>query len=221
MLEQVLERIADTLETISKLQEKDLAVHGEVAGLYRELLRAKGADVDSVSSVGTDAADAAPVAEVDDRKAREEEYERLKAELTKRGVEILPRTKLTTLQKLWEQHKDTPVGGVAADAGVIEPELPGMPPAPVETEEAEAVTADPFDIPAACVDSPDETRDYAKMSADDARALIMANYDSSESDKSLLVAALASVKAQNWLVVPEGKHGEVAKAYLASKGVKL
>lgn len=215
MLEQVLERIADTLETISKLQEKDLAVHGEVAGLYRELLRTKGADVDSVSSVGTDAADAAPVAEVDDRKAREEEYERLKAELTKRGVEILPRTKLTTLQKLWEQHKDTPVGGVAADAGVIEPELPGMPPAPVET-----VTADPFALPAE-EDAPTETRDYAKMSADDARALIMANYDSSESDKSLLVAALAVTKAQNWLVVPEGKHGEVAKAYLASKGVKL
>jgi hypothetical protein len=215
MLEQLLERIAAALETISSLQEKDLAVHGEMAGMYREYMSGRGAKSDSVPAADTHTAVSSAVAEsnaVDDRKAREEEYEKLKAELTKRGVEIPPRTKLTTLQKLWEQHKDTPV---AATAEVIEPELPEMPPAEPESTQVEV---DPFDIPAAPAE---ETRDYGKMTADEARAIIMENYASTDEDKALLVAALASVKAPNWLAVPEGKHGEVAKAYLSAKGVAL
>lgn len=214
MLEQVLERVANALDAIKDLLGEDLAVHREMAGLYRELVRSKGGNVDAVDE---EARPETPVAReeaaaVDDRKAREEEYEALKAKLIERGVEIPPRTKLTTLQKLWEQHKDAPV-----KAEVVEPELPEMPDAPAEPE---VVEADPFASPAEEA-APAETRDYAKMSADEARALIMANYDSGDSDKALLVAALASIKAPNWLAVPAGKHGEVAKAYLASKGVAL
>ena len=106
-MEQVLERIAIALENGVEIMKKDLEVHNEMAGLYRELVRSKGGNVNAVEKVVDCEVVEAPVA-VDDRKAREEEYERLKAELIARGVEVKPRTKLTTLQQLWEQYKDTP-----------------------------------------------------------------------------------------------------------------
>ena len=95
-IEQLLDRIASGLEGLVSLQSKMLGVaeqnQARLAGKY--------------SAPAPVEAEAEADAVADDRKAREEEYNTLKAELTKRGVEIPPRTKLTTLQKLWEQHKD-------------------------------------------------------------------------------------------------------------------
>lgn len=204
MMEQVLERIAVALESSVEIAKKDLDVRNEMVDLYRELVESRVGGTSTAAAVQSNVAE---TAQPDDRKAREEEYEKLKNELTARGVEIPPRTKLTTLQKLWEQHKDTPIGGVAADAGVIEPELPEMPPA-AEPETVEQ--ADPF---------ADEQGIPVDMAPEEARALVLGNY--TQDDKATLMKALEFVGASTWLAIPEGKHGVVAARYLKLKGISL
>lgn len=82
-------------------------------------------------------------------------YESLKAELQKRGVEIAKGTKMTTLLKFWELHKNDPdmqtapaPAALADPEGTVtvEPEEPAAEPtvtiAPPPVEEAPAVTVD-------------------------------------------------------------------------------
>lgn len=211
-MEQVLERIAIALENGVEIMKKDLEVHNEMAGLYRELVRSKGGNVNAVEKVVDCEVVEAPVA-VDDRKAREEEYERLKAELIARGVEVKPRTKLTTLQQLWEQYKDTPTESEDA-----EPELPVVQKLDTATAEEEPAAVDPFaEEPKA-----DEGGIPCDMAPEEARALVISNYDSkSGSDKANLMKALDFVGVNTWLAIPEGKHGVVAARYLELKGISL
>lgn len=167
-LEQDITRIAESLEKIAGLQEQMLGV----AKANQERLAGKYAAPTTLAE-----AEAEADAVADDRKAREEEYNTLKAELTKRGVEIPPRTKLTTLQKLWEQHKDAPVAGDEASG----------------SEEAlDAETA------------PVAENSAASMTREEARASITTWYKGTPEDQKILIDAFAEVGATKFTEVKDG-----------------
>lgn len=181
-IEQLLERIACGLEGLVGLQTKMLSVaeqnQARLAGKYPAPEGESAAPAESTK---------AEVAEADDRKAREEEYNALKAELTKRGIEIPPRTKLTTLQKLWEQHKDAPVADNEA-------------PAVEETSDAEAAPA-AEDAPAPVAE---DAPVAAPMTREDARASITKWYTGAPEDQKILLAAFAEVGATKFVEVKDG-----------------
>jgi hypothetical protein len=168
-LEQDIIRIADSPEKIAGLQEQMLGV----AKANQERLAARAA------AAPPTVAEAEPEAEADaavaDRKSREEEYSVLKEALIARGVEIPPRTKLTTLQKLWEQHKD--------DA-----------PAPVASQDADPDVATP----------PVEEAPAAPMTREEARASITEWYKGTPEDQKILIDAFAEVGATKFTEVGDG-----------------
>lgn len=165
-IEQLLDRIATGLEDLVGLQSRMLGV------AEQNQARLAGKYPDPVPAVAEAEADAI----ADERKAREEEYNRLKAELVKRGVEIPPRTKLTTLQKLWEQHKDD-----------------------VE-EVAEALVAEATPV---VEEAPAEEAPAAPMTREEARASIAAWYKGTPEDQKILVAAFAEVGATKFAEVKD------------------
>lgn len=187
-IEQLLERIACGLEGLVGLQTKMLSVaeqnQARLAGKYPAPEGESAAPAEKTK---------AEVAEADDRKAREEEYNALKAELTKRGIEIPPRTKLTTLQKLWEQHKDAPVAGNEA-------------PAAEETSDTEtAPAAEDVPAPAENVPAPAEDAPVAAlMTREEARASITKWYTGAPEDQKILLAAFAEVGATKFVEVKDG-----------------
>lgn len=167
-IEQLLDRIATGLEDLVGLQSRMLGV------AEQNQARLAGKYPDPVPTVAEAEVEADAIA--DERKAREEEYNRLKAELVKRGVEIPPRTKLTTLQKLWEQHKD--------DA----------------EEVAEAPVAEATPV---VEESPAEEAPAAPMTREEARVSIAAWYKGTPEDQKILVAAFAEVGATKFAEVKD------------------
>lgn len=167
-IEQLLDRIATGLENIFDIQSKMLGVaeqnQARLAGKYAPTVAEAEAEADAIA---------------DDRKAREEEYNKLKAELTKRGVEIPPRTKLTTLQKLWEQHKD------AAEAPAEE--------APAEEAPGEVVADVSPIVP-----------EKAPMTREEARLSITGWYTGTPEEQKVLVDAFAEVGATKFTEVKDG-----------------
>jgi hypothetical protein len=168
-IEQLLDRIATGLEDLVGLQSRMLGVaeqnQARLAGKYPDPVPPAVAEAEAEAD-----------AIADERKAREEEYNRLKAELVKRGVEIPPRTKLTTLQKLWEQHKD--------DA----------------EEVAEAPVAEATPV---VEEAPAEEAPAAPMTREEARVSIAAWYKGTPEDQKILVAAFAEVGATKFAEVKD------------------
>lgn len=170
-IEQDITRIAESLEKIAGLQEQMLGV----AKANREMLAARAAAASPAVAEAEAEADAVAA----DRKAREEEYNVLKEALIARGVDIPPRTKLTTLQKLWEQHKD--------DAPVAsQEEAPGK------------VVADASPI------VPEEAPVTASMTREEARASITEWYKGTPEDQKILIDAFAEVGATKFTEVKDG-----------------
>jgi hypothetical protein len=186
-LEQDITRIAESLEKIAGLQEQMLGV----AGANQERLAARAAAAPPTVAEAEAEADAT----IADRKAREEEYNALKEALITRGVEIPPRTKLTTLQKLWEQHKDAPVAPA---------EEVGEAPEGFRVAEAPADSWKPSDSPAEEV--PAAT---APMTREEARASITAWYKSTPEDQQILIDAFAEVGATKFTEVKDGDFGRL------------
>lgn len=174
-IEQLLERIACGLEGLVSLQTKMLGV------AEQNQARLAGKYADPAPTVAE--ADAIADAIADDRKAREDEYNKLKEELTKRGVEIPPRTKLTTLRKLWEQHKDFP-------------EVPIVP--AEEVAEAPADSWEPNDTPT------EEAPVAAPMTREEARLSITGWYTGTPEEQKVLVDAFAEVGATKFTEVKDG-----------------
>ena len=137
-------------------------------------------------------------------------YEQLKAELTSRGIEIPKGTKMTTLQKLWAQHKADPV--VPA-----EPEKPAEPAAP-ETPKEPAAPADSglFDdaAPAAPAKKP--------MTAEEAREVLTSLCEARPTveERQMMVQALNKLGCAKFSEVPEGKFEELVAVFKELKGVK-
>lgn len=131
-------------------------------------------------------------------------YDTLKAALVARGVEIPPRTKMTTLLKLWEKHKDAPLAS----------ETPAEPEAPADDifgdEPVAAAPEEEFAIP-------------VDLAPEKAREIIAKYYDRSEADKANLLSALTFVdpNCTTFLSIPEGKHGVVVARFLELKGIDV
>lgn len=137
-------------------------------------------------------------------------YEELKAKLIERGVEIPKGTKMTTLLKLWEKHKDAPA--------FEERELP----AEVEVVEAPA-DVDPFgDAPADLLEEAPAAEAVAiPVNLDPAKAkeIIQKHYDRSPADCTALKEALSFVGAATFGEIPADQHGVVLGRYLELKGI--
>lgn len=185
-IEQDITRIAESLEKIAGLQEQMLGV----AKANQERLAARAAAVPPTVAEAEAEADAT----IADRKAREDEYNKLKEELTKRGVEIPPRTKLTTLQKLWEQHKDDAPASVA----------------PAEEAPGEVVAdASPI-VP--------EEASTAPMTREEARASITEWYKGTPEDQKILIDAFAEVGATKFVEVKDGDFDRLVAVIARLRG---
>ena len=207
-IEQNIERVANAMERIANNLDR-LVVCADFHLERAQMMDAsKGVESPKVREVMAQAevtaGPEAPAAEP------EFTYEELKAKLIERGVEIPKGTKMTTLLKLWEKHKDAPV--------FAEQELPADSWNPGDTPEAPA-EVDIFDLPTepAKPSIPDD------LPLEEARELIMNNYDRSPEDKKCLIAAFAEVGSgiSTFAGIPQGKHGVVARKFLELKGVEL
>ena len=211
-IEQNLERIASALEKLVTLNEGTLEQRVRITRCaeFNAVRNGMVAPEASFPELQCNAVEEEAVI-VDNKAPAEPEaaeegawtYDTLKAALIARGVEILPRTKMTTLLKLWEKHKNAPLAS----------EAPAEPEAPADDIFGDApVTAalkDEFAIPVA-------------LAPEKAREIIATHYDRSEADKANLLSALTFVdpNCTTFLSIPEGKHGAVVARFLELKGIK-
>jgi hypothetical protein len=215
-IENTLERIAASLEKLADLGERTrehqtrllacAEFHAHKAGMEVKPEKTVAAVMEAAEVTAEPEAPAAPA-------APEFTYDELKAKLIERGVEIPKGTKMTTLLKLWEKHKDAPVAPA-------EPETDEAPAEP-ETDEAPAADADPFgDAP---VDPLEEAPLFAGIPRDldpvKAREVIQKYYDRSPADCTALKKALSFVGAAAFGEIPAGKHGVVLARYLELKKI--
>lgn len=211
-IEQNLERIAASLEKLAFLAECNNVLRDRITRCAE--FHAERAGMTDVGVAGTSAveqvmAQAEVTAEPEAPAAPEFTYDELKAKLIERGVEIPKGTKMTTLLKLWEKHKDAPIAPAEPETATAEP----------ETSEAPAADVDPFDVPA----EPAKPAISDDLTLEEARAIIEKHYDRSEVDKANLVAAFAEAGQgiSNFGAIPSGKHGAVVRKFLELKGVSL
>lgn len=200
-----MERIADNLDRLTVCADFHLerarmmdASKGVESPKVREVMAKAEVTVEPETPAAVEAAEP------------EFTYEELKAKLIERGVEIPKGTKMTTLLKLWEKHKDAPV--------FVKQELPADSWNPGDTPEAPA-EVDPFDAPV----EPAKPAISDDLTLEEARAIIEKNYDRSEADKASLIAAFAEAGQgiSNFGAIPAGKHGAVVRKFLELKGVSL
>jgi hypothetical protein len=218
-IEQNIERIAAALEKLVTLNEGTLEQRVRITRCAEFNAARNGMNVEPafaelqakeeeavIVDNDTPAAEAIAAAEVSAEP--EWTYDTLKAALIERGVEIAKGTKMTTLLKLWEQHKnDAPAGeeeGGTDEAGATElaDDIFGEAPAAPAKEE--------FAIP-------------CDLAPEKAREIIARYYDRSEEDKNRLLKSLQFVDPEctTFLNIPQGKHGVVAARFLELKGVKV
>lgn len=191
-----LERIASTLEANTTINDwyKNHLASKETAKVEAALTEAH-VDASPESASAPVAAPAAP----------EMSYDELKAFLIARGVEIPKGTKMTTLKKLYERHKNT--------APISEPA-----PAAPAVEAPAAEPADPFGIPAA-EPAPEQK---PAMTKDEAAARIRAHYQATEEDRKAFIEALAAAGVPaggSFQDVEDGKFDILVETYERIKGV--
>lgn len=207
-IEQNLERIAVALEKIAQLNEGTLEQRVRITRCAEFNAVRNGMRVDYVSFPELNE----PPADTAEEPVKETEwtYDTLKAALLARAVEIPPRTKTTTLQKIWEQYKDAPLASeVPAETAVAE-----------EAVEAAVVDDDIFGEASAETSAP-ELAIPCDLAPEKAREIIARFYDKSEADKERLLKSLTFVDSAcaSFLAIPAGKHGVVAARFLELKGI--
>lgn len=211
-IENTLERIAASLEKLADLGERTrehqtrllacAEFHAHKAGMEAKPEKTVAAVMEAAEVTVEPEAPAAPA-------VPEFTYDELKAKLIERGVEIPKGTKMTTLLKLWEKHKDAPV--------FAEQELPAEP----ETVEAPAADVDPFgDAPVDPLEeAPASTGIPSDLDPAKAKEIIQKHYDRSPADCAALKEALSFVGAVTFGEIPADKHGVVLARYLELKGI--
>ena len=215
-IENTLERIAASLEKLADLGERTrehqtrllacAEFHAHKAGMEAK-------DVNPEKTVADVMAAAEVTVEPEAPAAPEFTYDELKAKLIEHGVEIPKGTKMTTLLKLWEKHKDAPVSA--------EQEPPADSWNPGDTPEAPAEVVDPFDD--APVDPLEEAPAFTGIPHDldpaKAKEIIQKHYDRSPADCTALKEALSLVGAATFGEIPADQHGVVLARYLELKGI--
>ena len=217
-IEQNLERIASALEKLVTLNEGTLEQRVRITrcaefNAVRNGMVAPEASFPELQSKAAAEEDAVIIDNEPSKAATPEwTYDDLKAALLARGVEIPPRTKMTTLLKLWEQHKDAPIASVEPGEAPVEEAAP-----------ADDIFGDSLVEPG---ESPAENEEFAipcDLAPEKAREIIARFYDRSEDDKTRLLKSLQFVdkNCSTFLAIPEGKHGVVAAKFLELKGVDI
>lgn len=215
-IEQNIERIAAALEKLVELNEGTLEQRVRITRCAEFNAARNGMNVEPAFAelqqaeeeaviVGNDAPSAPEAIAAEVSAEPEWTYDTLKAALIERGVEIAKGTKMTTLQKLWEKHKNDPV------PAVVEQEEPAAPADDIFGEEPAAPVKEEFaGIP-------------CDLAPEKAREIIARYYDRSEEDKSRLLKSLQFVDPEctTFLNIPQGKHGVVAALFLELKGVNV
>ena len=222
-IEKDIDRIATALETIAEVQSRMLTI----AEWNKDRLARK--DVESGAAVVEPgvggpaekgefqrkvyAGDPAVVQRVVEAAKTELEgpawtYDDLKAALVARGIEIPKGTKMTTLLKLWEKRQSDPIIGTAA--------------VPVAEPVAEEPEAAPAEAPEADIfgDSAPAKEEKKPMTAEEARAILTADFSGTPEDKQMMLSALAKLGVTKFSDVPEGKFEELVAAFKALKGGK-
>lgn len=217
-IEQNIERIATALEKLVELSEGTLEQRVRITRCAEFNAARNGMNVEPAFAelqqteeeaviVDNDALSAPETPAEAETTSSEPEwtYDTLKAALIERGVEIAKGTKMTTLQKLWEKHKNDPI------PAVVEQEEPAAPADDIFGEEPAAPAKEEFaGIP-------------CDLAPEKAREIIARYYDRSEEDKSRLLKSLQFVDPEctTFLNIPQGKHGVVAARFLELKGVNV
>lgn len=210
-IENTLERIAASLEKLADLGERTREHQTRLLACAEFHAHKAGMEAKDVNPEKTVAAvmEAAEVTvEPEAPAAPEFTYDELKAKLIERGVEVLKGTKMTTLLKRWEEHKDDPVAPVVVEAEAVETPAADVDPfgdAPVDPLE-EAPAAEAATIPT--------NLDPAK-----AKEIIQKHYDRSPADCTALKEALSFVGAATFGEIPADQHGVVLARYLELKGI--
>ena len=180
-IEENIERVAIALETLCGLQNQMVELNTRIVAVAewnRSRLAGEsrpGPAPDPKPEVPKAAESAPSEREAANPATPAPSYDELKIVLGKKGIPIAKGTKMTTLLKLWAQHKN-------------DPDVPEIP-VPSETSGApdeQAADADIFnDAPAADEPAP------APMTMEEARAILTKEFTSSDADRAILRAALS------------------------------
>jgi hypothetical protein len=221
-IESNLTRLADALERLAAAQTRireicehvhlNYPVPGAATSAPAPVSEAPDVKEETVAAVET-AIQESSVAVTPTPEAHQWTYETLKAALLGRGVEIAPRTKMTTLLKLWELHKDdAPVPAEpeapapAAEVEVIpaEPEAPA--PAPAAEVEVdlfgEVVVEEPASVEVVPMTAA-EARDY----------FVKSGYTGTPEQRVWMRAAVTAVGRSNFNECVEGDFEKVIAEY--------
>lgn len=189
-IEKDIDRIATALETIAEVQSRMLTI----AEWNKD--RLSGKDIESADRQPEEAAPEVAA-------KAEPTYDELKTALIFRGIDIPKGTKMTTLVKLWEKHQTDPV----------------LPPAdPEEPAAEESTTAPDADSDIFGDSAPAEEK--KPMTAEEARAILTADFSGTPEDKQMMLSALAKLGVTKFSDVPEGKFEELVATFKALKGGK-
>lgn len=190
-IEKDIERIAAALETIVEVQSRMLTI----AEWNKD--RLNGKDIESADRQPEEAAPEVAA-------KAEPTYDELKAALVARGIAIPKGTKMTTLVKLWEKHQTDPV----------------LPPVGQEESAAEeSMTASEVDSNIFGDVAPAE-EEKKPMTAEEARAILTADFSGTPEDKQMMLSALAKLGVAKFSDVPEGKFEELVAAFRELRGGK-
>lgn len=226
-IENLLERIADTLDALLKTQEENTKINQ----WYKEHLAGKNPVTEApvvlpskVVVVPCAAEASQPVAPMDSadlpqgltwngpapsvQPQPEMTFEELKAALHVRGYDFPKGTKRTTLAKAWEAHKDEPVK--PHEPSPVEPPPLDVNPAGY----APSLTEAPAPAPA-----PESAK---PLSRDEAAARIRAHYTASPEDREMFKKALVAAGVQengSFRDVADGKFDILVEAYERMKGI--
>lgn len=141
--------------------------------------------------------------------ASELSYDELKAALIRRGFTLIKGIKMTTLRKLWAEHKDDPE--------VEQPPLPGAESAPAEPPaEAPAAPADPaaglFDEPEKPAEKPAEVKKYTRDEAREAVSALFHQPITAEDKEAMYTVLKEKFGVTHFLALSEEKLGEFVAA---------
>jgi len=235
-IETSLERVANALERIASTLEANTTINDWYKNHLASKEAAKVETALAEAHVGAPSEPApAPVAAP---AAPEMSYEELKAFLIARGVGIPKGTKMTTLKKLYEKHKNTAPIDPLAEGAIVLPDgrIPPADKVPASdapfytqakiSEPASASAAapeDPFSIPAAApAQAPAQAPAKEPMTKEEATKRIQANYQATEEDRKAFIEALAAAGVPaggSFQDVEDGKFDVLVETYEHIKGI--
>ena len=230
-IENLLERIADTLETLVQTQTENMQINAwyksrllgrPVRSVVDEIFGE--AEVETKSKAAVEAVAPLDSAELpqglawngpapSEQPQPEMTFEELKAALHVRGYDFPKGTKRTTLAKAWEAHKDEPVK--PHEPSPVEPPPLDVNPAGYAPSLTEAPAPAPAEAP---VPAPESAK---PLSRDEAAARIRAHYTASPEDREIFKKALVAAGVQkngSFRDVADGKFDILVETYERLKG---